>query len=168
MLLVLSCGPWICSRTETVLLLHHEQHSWDDEARVGRVAEKRPHESRQVQVYGFHDHVEHLGFPAARSQTWLQKVVPKDVSLSVGSSPEGSAVKRRRESHDGVDHGQQAEEEDEQQKTHVEVIGLGGLEHSLMRDVCGHHGPTLVVHGAQEAEHVDADKPGGVKRSHPK
>lgn len=71
LLLFLSYGSWFWIPNETVLLLHHEQHGWDDEARVGRVAEKRPHECRQVQVYGFHDHVKHLGFPAAQTQTPL-------------------------------------------------------------------------------------------------
>lgn len=62
--------------------------------------------------------------------------------------PEGSTVKGGRQWHDGVDNRQEAEEEDEQQQTHVEVVGLGCLEHSLMGDVGGHDGPALVVHGA--------------------
>lgn len=58
-----------------VLHLHHEQHRWYDEAWVGGVAENCPHEGRQVQVDGFHDHVKHLWFPAARSHKrvhWAQ------------------------------------------------------------------------------------------------
>lgn len=81
--------------------------------------------------------------------------------------PEGPAVERRRQRHDGVDHGQQAEEEDEEEQPHVEVVGLGGLEDSLVRDVGCHDGPTLVVHGAEEAQHVDAHQPGSVERTHP-
>lgn len=49
--------------------LHHEQNGWYDEARVGGVAEQRPHEGRQVQVDGLHDHVKHLRFPTGDGMT---------------------------------------------------------------------------------------------------
>lgn len=49
--------------------LHHEQYGWYDEARVGGVAEQRPHEGRQVQVDGLHDHVKHLRFPTGDGMT---------------------------------------------------------------------------------------------------
>ena len=81
--------------------------------------------------------------------------------------PEGPAVEGGRQGHDGVDHGQQAEEEDEQQQAHVEVVGLGGLEDPLVGHVGGHHRPALVVHGGEQPQHVDAHQPRGVERPHP-
>lgn len=81
--------------------------------------------------------------------------------------PEGSTVEGGWQRHDGVDHWQQAEEEDEQQQAHVEVIGLGGLEDPLVGNVGGHDGPALVIHGAEQAQHVDPNQPGSIEGTHP-
>lgn len=89
------------------------------------------------------------------SVTYLTPLI-SPVFIVYLSIPEGSAVKRRWQGHDGVDDRQQTEEEDEEEQTHIEVIGFGGLEDSFVGDVGGHHRPTLVVHGAEEAENVDA------------
>lgn len=64
--------------------------------------------------------------------------------------PEGTTVKRGRQSHDGVDNRQQAHEENQEQEAHIEVVGLGGLEDSRVGHVTAHYCPALVVHGAQE------------------
>ena len=53
---------------------HHQKHSWYDEARVGRVAEKGSHEGRKVQVYSLHDHVKHFGLPTAEKYPGNQTV----------------------------------------------------------------------------------------------
>lgn len=87
--------------------------------------------------------------------------------MPVARSPEGSTVVGGRQRHDGVDHWQQAEEEDEQQQAHVEVVGLGGLEDPLVGNVGGHDGPALVIHGAEQPQHVDPNQPRSIKRSHP-
>lgn len=63
------------------------------------------------------------------------------------NSPEWPAVERWRERHNSVDDRQEAEKQHEQQEPHVEVVGPGGLENSLMRNIAAHHCPALVVHG---------------------
>lgn len=150
---------------------HHEEHGGDDQAGVGCVAEKRPHEGRQIQVDGFHDHVKHLLLPTARSHTepQISRFTDTEGVYTNGAmvQPEGAAVKGGGQGHDGVDHRQQTQEEHQEQETHVEVVGLGGLKDSLVGDISGHHRPALVVHGAEEAQHVDAHQTRGVKRSHP-
>lgn len=61
--------------------------------------------------------------------------------------PERSTVKRGRQGHDGVSHRQEAEEQDQQQKSHIKIIGLGGFEDSLVRDIATHDSPALKIHG---------------------
>lgn len=87
--------------------------------------------------------------------------------FAVARLPEGSAVKGGRQRHDGVDDGQQAEEEDEQQQAHVEVVGLGGLEDPLVWNVGGHDGPALIIHGAEQAQHVDPNQARSIESTHP-
>lgn len=72
------------------------------------------------------------------------------------SAPERAAVKGGREGHDGVGHRQKAEEEHQQQQAHVEVVGSGGFENTLVGDVAAHHCPALEVHGGQQAKDVNA------------
>lgn len=81
--------------------------------------------------------------------------------------PERPTVKGGGQSHYGVDNREEAEEENEEQQAHVEVVGLGGLEDSLVGHVTAHHCPTLVVHGAQQTQDVDAHQSRGIKCTHP-
>lgn len=67
--------------------------------------------------------------------------------LGVLLVPEWSTVKGGRQGHDGVSHRQQAEEQDQQQKSHVKVIRLGCFEDSFMRDIATHDSPALKIHG---------------------
>lgn len=53
----------------SVLYSHHEQYSWYNEARVGCITEKCPHEGWKIQVNGLHDHIKHLFFPTANINT---------------------------------------------------------------------------------------------------
>lgn len=68
------------------------------------------------------------------------------------TAPEWPVVKGGRKGHDGVGHGQEAEEEHQQQEAHVEVVGAGGLEHAFVGDAAAHHRPALEVHGGQQAQ----------------
>ena len=83
-------------------------------------------------------------------------------------APEWPAVEGGRKGHDGVGHGQEAEEEHQQQEAHVEVVGAGGLEHAFMGDIAAHHRPALEVHGGQQAQHIDAHQSWGVEGTHPR
>ena len=79
----------------------------------------------------------------------------------LSSSPEWTTVEGGGDGHDGVDGRQGGEEEDDQQHGHVEVVGAGGLEDALLRDVAAHDSPALQVHGDVEAQHVQSRQTGG-------
>jgi len=61
--------------------------------------------------------------------------------------PEWTAVKGGRQGHDGVSHRQEAEEQDQQQESHVKIIRLGSFEDSFVRHIATHNSPALKIHG---------------------
>lgn len=71
----------------------------------------------------------------------------KNILFGVLVVPERSTVKGGRQGHDGVSHRQQAEEEDQQQQSHVKIVRLGCFEDSCMRDIAAHNSPALKIHG---------------------
>lgn len=88
-------------------------------------------------------------------------------SLEQAPLPEGSTVKGRRNGDDGVYGRQSGQEEDDQQHSHVKVVGARGLENSFLRHVTAHYSPALQVHGHVEPQDIQGRKAGGIERTHP-
>lgn len=120
---------------------------------------------------------EKLGFPVLHFENSVPQVAAcyqmeplppcRKLSPATESAPEGAAVKRGWERHDGVCHRQEAEEEHQQQQAQVEVVGSGGFKHTLVGNIAAHHCPALEVHGSQQAQDVDAHQSWGVEGAHP-
>lgn len=82
--------------------------------------------------------------------------------------PEWATVKRWWDRNNSVHNRQRGEEENKQQHGHVEVIGSGGFEDPLLRNITAHHSPALQVHGGVETKYVDSWKARSIKRTHPR
>lgn len=81
--------------------------------------------------------------------------------------PEGSTVEGRRHGHHSIDHRHEAEEQHNQQDTHVEVVGARGFKDPLVRHVAAHDCPALEVHGGHQTQDIYTHQPGCVKGTHP-
>lgn len=153
--------------------LHHKQDCGYDEAWIGRIAEDVCHKWWQVLFYSLHnDFIHHILTTVKKKKNnkknrRVQLNTSHNLMCTVSVLPKWSTVEGWRKSHNAVNHRHETEKEDEEKQPHVEVIRSRGFENSFVRNVTCHHCPALVIHGAQQTQHVDAHQPRGVKCTHP-